>query len=296
MTPWQQGNLSRIQQQLDWLRQQPDGVILKRDKSDTCPDNLVIIKQQGQIVLYFAELSPGKKPKFSGIMSRIELDDPLNLAGIYAQAMLLTLAIVPDPQRVYMLGFAGGRVPMVLHHYYPHLQIDGSELNPELPIIAQRFFALPDDPRLNVHVGDGRAHLQQAPNGHYDIILIDCFTGAGEHPLPLATREFYQICQRALTANGVVATNLVETDPQFKSKARTFWHSFQHCYDFTDDGAHVLFGSPVPLPDIETLKQKAQQLQHQQQWPFSLQKRAAQTRSHLKRSFRAKVLMDANLA
>lgn len=272
-------HFSAWRQRLARLHDKPDGTLLAKS---TTNGGILLVKHGTQIRLYFADRSPlerGGDVRLSGVMSRIDLDDPLNLLGVYTQAMMLALAWVPRPRRVYMLGFGGGRVPMVLQHHLPDVVIDGSELDADVLDIARGYFGVVFDERMNVVVGDGRAHLAGMPDGTaYDVLLIDCYTGGGHHPLELSTAEFYALCKSRLSAGGVVATNLVGSDPRRWEKADWFRSSFRHTADFESDGAHVLFGTDGERLTRDELIRRAEALKREHGFHFPLVKRARQVR------------------
>jgi peptide deformylase len=247
---WYARNLSQVFRRMNGLSKKPDSVLFRRR---TREKNTFIIKDGFQIQLYFATSDlDTTEIRLSGIMSRIDVRDPLVLLGIYTQAMMLSLVWKTDPAKIYMLGFGGGRIPLIFYHYFPEVIIDGAELDPDVIEYATRYFGIRLDERLKVTPTDGRAHLAGMPGDlRYDIILIDCYTGTGDHPYQLSTVDFYEICKSHLTANGVVATNLIENDPLFEAKRDTFQSSFEYTYDFTHDGAHVFFGTSNLISEEE---------------------------------------------
>lgn len=254
------------------LLDKPDGTLLQT----STPHNgdVLVVKHDTQIRLFFADSS-----KLSGVMSRVDLLDPLNLLGVYTQAMVLALAWVPRPRRLYMLGFGGGRIPMVLRHHLPDLAVDGCELDPAILDIARDYFGAVFDERMNVVAGDGREHLDNMPDGTaYDVVLVDCYAGGGHHPLELATPEFYELCKSRLSPAGVVATNLVGSDPRCAEKIEWFRASFRHPADWQEHGAHVLFGTDGdPLTRAELVR-RAENLKREHGFHFPLVKRARQVR------------------
>ena len=178
---WQAANEAAILRRLEPLRRLGDG-LLQRFCEDT--ERGILVKDGAQVQLYFIDRASSiANPVYSGIMSRVDLDDPLNLLGTYTQAMTLALVWNPHPRRIHIMGFGGGRIAQVLHHHLPEVIIDGSELNGYVLELAQQFFGVTLDHRLQVHVGDGRALLERRHDAAgYDMIMVDCFIGAGDHP------------------------------------------------------------------------------------------------------------------
>ncbi|WP_203414774.1 polyamine aminopropyltransferase [Entomobacter blattae] len=101
----------------------------------------------------------------------------------------------------------GGVLRRVLQHSTVKkadmVEIDGEviEISKKyLPTIAGQAWS---DPRANVIVGDGVAHVKQAGNGVYDVIIVDSTDpiGVGE---VLFTDEFYENCARILSEYGLI--------------------------------------------------------------------------------------------
>ena len=61
-----------------------------------------------------------------------------------------------------------------------------------------------DDPRVNIHVGDGSLFIQEHPES-YDIIIVDSTDPAGPGE-PLFGEAFYAGLKRALRPGGAIAT------------------------------------------------------------------------------------------
>jgi peptide deformylase len=285
---WQMKHLDDLYARLAWLTEEPPGPLLAKVSEH---NGMLVVKEGSQIRLHFVDrwrlidrdaflkrLAQGKEVNLSGIMSRIDLNDPMNLLGVYTQAMMLTLAWQPNPRHVYMLGFGGGRIPMVLRHHFPEVTITASELDADVVDVARKYFGMAPDDRVRVTVGDGLRHLADMPAGTaFDILLVDSYSGGGQHPVALSTREFYALCKSRLTPGGVVATNLIESDPKFADKVDWFRSSFTHMYDFAHLGAHVLFGTDGAALTRQELVARAQSLQCEHAFHFPLAERAKAT-------------------
>jgi spermidine synthase len=90
---------------------------------------------------------------------------------------------------------------------FPDVQLDVVELDPTVVDVAHRYFALPRDERLRVHVDDGRRFLAERAD-RYDAIVIDAFF-ADAIPFHLVTREFLELARTRLTPGGIVVTNVI---------------------------------------------------------------------------------------
>ncbi len=264
--PWFAENLAAIRERLREAEAAPPGLIFVQNKANY---RVLVFKTDSQIRLYFANPAGSiDEANMSGIMSRIDVEAPLRLLGAYTQVMMLALIWNVRPRRAYMLGFGGARVPLVLHHYFPDLLIESTELDSTVVSLAHRFFGIAHDPRLRVFIEDGRRFLEVlGADVRYDMIFVDCYTGAGHHPFALSTTEFYDHCKAHLSTNGVVVTNLVENDPLFRRKVDTFSLSFRHVMRYGVDGVNVFFGSDVAVPPAEA-RARAERIYEASPFPF----------------------------
>src|SRR5262245_36920231 len=165
---WQQANLAAIAARLAWLRHQPDGLV--HDERSPM-HHIQIVKHMRQVHFYFRDPNSGA---LAGPMSRIDLDRPLYLLAEYTQAAMLALLWRPEPERVCIIGLAGGRLSMILHHHLPRVVIDNVDVDPSVAEIAARYFGLAFDARQTLVIQDGRAFLAAARDP-YDTIVMDAF-------------------------------------------------------------------------------------------------------------------------
>ncbi len=84
----------------------------------------------------------------------------------------LPYGIIPPPARVLVLGAGGGMdVETALLHGARH--VDAVEIDPMIPVISNRFSSSAPyhDPRVTLHVDDGRAFLQRSQE-QYDLVAF----------------------------------------------------------------------------------------------------------------------------
>lgn len=268
MMTWKQQNLRSIQRNLAWLQHKPDGVLMTDVNGQ---DSIVVIKDNTEIQLFFVEHKTAQKDiTLSGVMSRIDIKRPLYLLAAYSQVMMLSLLFSENPKRLYMMGFGGGRSPMLFHHHFPDLQIDGSELDARVLDLNEMLFGLSPSERIHVAAQDGISHFAPIQKS-YDIILLDCFTGAGDQPTSITTPAFYELCRSKLHPQGVTVQYLIGSPNEIKHKTSQFNTSFPHSYYYSNDKTHVLFGLKAPPPPINKLIEKADAIaaEHQFSFPFS---------------------------
>jgi spermidine synthase len=141
------------------------------------------------------------------LQSAMTLKDPTGLRLIYSRYASLGLAFRPDAKKALIIGLGGGSIPKKYQKELPALEIDVAEIDPAVVEVAKKYFGLQEGNNLRVHTQDGRQFLART-NQRYDLILGDAYL-RDSIPFHLTTREFFQIADQKLTANGVVAINII---------------------------------------------------------------------------------------
>ena len=139
--------------------------------------------------------------------SSMFIDDPFETDIEYIGYLHTALAVKPDATRTLAIGLGGGSVVKRMWRDYPDMPIDAVELDPAVLQVAKRYFALPEDERIRVTIGDGRRFLEKSDDS-WDIILVDAYDDY-EVPPRLVTEEFMLLAHRHLTDGGVMAYNFI---------------------------------------------------------------------------------------
>lgn len=130
----------------------------------------------------------------------------------YLRAYDLVPAILPDAERVLLIGLGSGAAAMRLHELRPDLQIDVVEIDPKVVELAREWFGYRDsengNPRITTHVADGRSWLAAQDDARFDAIVLDTYF-ADSIPFHLTTREFLELTRERLADDGIVAANLI---------------------------------------------------------------------------------------
>jgi len=259
-----QRNLAAIAGRVAFLRDLPDGTIHERPDS---MHNLLIRKIGTRLELVFLG---GQSRE---VISDFDYANPLDLYADFTQVMTLGLLWKPEPSRVYVLGFGAGRVPMVLHHHFPKVRIESTDIDGDVVAAAHEFCGILPDERQQIFVEDGRRYLAgRGPDVQYDIIMVDAFRGVGYSPPLLATLEFYQTCKGHLVSNGVVVVNLMGYDYLIKEKIKALKVCFNavFCIPLPSDGTVVMFASDNDSLGRSELFERARVIakQHEFVFPF----------------------------
>lgn len=140
-------------------------------------------------------------------------EQPAHLRGASGEAL---------PPRIAAVGLGTGTLayyaapertdPGAAASPLPHLTF--YEIDPEVVRIAEntQFFTYIRDARsqgaqVDFVLGDARQELAKAPDGHYDLIILDAFSSDAV-PVHLLTREAFEMYFKKLAPGGIVASHI----------------------------------------------------------------------------------------
>jgi hypothetical protein len=113
------------------------------------------------------------------------------------------------PVRVAVVGLGAGTVACYLR---AEDSLDFYEIDPAVVKIAldpEKFnFVSGCKPDAKVIVGDARLTLADAPDGHYDLIVMDAFTSDAV-PVHLLTQEAVALYERKLAPGGIIGAHVM---------------------------------------------------------------------------------------
>jgi spermidine synthase len=129
------------------------------------------------------------------------------LTGDYWDGHLVLPAAAGEepPERIAILGNAGGTVARAFGHYFPATTVDAVEIDGELTELGRRFLDL-RNPRMEVFDEDARPWLR-ASDGGYDAIMVDAYRQP-YIPFYLTTEEFFTLTRERLVPGGVTIVNV----------------------------------------------------------------------------------------
>jgi spermidine synthase len=174
--------------------------------------------------------------------SSMYLDAPFDTDFEYPAYFHLALALNPRASRTLVIGLGGGTVVKRMWRDYPEMLLDVVELDPEVVEVAREYFALPEDERIRVHVGDGREFVEGTSDAFDDDRV----------PRPLTTEEFMRAVRGRLGEDGVVVYNLIgylrgDRDKPFRSLYRTLANVWREVWVFKVDEGVDSEGSNIIL-------------------------------------------------
>jgi spermidine synthase len=168
-----------------------------REAQDTRYHRLVVVDGAGSRYLRFD----------SSFQSGMYIGQPFRTRFAYTDYLQLGLAYNPSAKNVLVVGLGGASAPKRVWRDFGDVRLTVVELDPAVVETAYRWFALPHDERIDVHVDDGRRYLQRHDD-RYDVIMLDAFYADGV-PFHMTTLEFVELLRERLTPGGVVAVNVI---------------------------------------------------------------------------------------
>jgi len=254
----------------------------------------IFVYQNGSVMT----LNFGRRPPVN-IQSRINNKNLRQHMLEYTKVSFCSLCYNPEPKKMLVVGLGGGVIPREMRHYFPQLDIDIVEIDPEIPIVAKKYFQFREDENLKVHIDDGRIfikkqlRLDNVPK--YDIIVLDAFN-SDYIPFHLMTKEFLEQVKGVLADDGVVIANVFYSNRLFDAELKTFLAVFGRCQTFfcTDSGNAILV-SPGPNAPALTVKQateRARNLQQKKDFDFNMVAVARRLITDITPETKAKILTD----
>lgn len=153
-----------------------------------------------------------------------------------------------NPKKVLIIGGGdGGTVREVLKHEsvekvvmveIDEAVVEASKLH--LPSLAKEL----DNPKLELIIGDGIAYVKQAPEGEYDLVIVDSSDPVGPAE-GLFSVEFYGNCYRILNENGILVGQ--SESPRFHVKAfQELFHVYDQVFGKVKVWCYLTFISTYP--------------------------------------------------
>ncbi len=187
-------------------------------KIRTAHNKIDAVFENGQLLL---------QDEFDSLHSVIDVDNPHHLLMENLQMMMLSLLFHPQPQKILLLGIAGGSLIHFLRYHYPQASIDAVEIDAEMVELLSGSGWLPSaDEQLKYHLLDAFKFLRETDES-YDLILLDLFIDTLT-PSELLDAGVQKQIESSLSAPGIVACNLLFNDDR---DYHSIYKQWQALYD-----------------------------------------------------------------
>lgn len=155
---------------------------------------------------------------------------------------------VADGKDYLFVGLGGATGARLVHHLFPHVRLEGVEIDPKVVDVGRRFFGMGNIP-LSVTVADARVFLTRTRK-MYDFLMVDVYRDNRAIPPHLATREFFDLARSRLTSRGILLMN-VSVPPRAEALLEVIRNTLAAVFPFVYEvqgtaGSRLLFGFLEP--------------------------------------------------
>jgi spermidine synthase len=174
------------------------------------------------------------------VQSSLDLARPESLASSYARLMMLAMAQAGQTRRVLQIGVGAGSMAGYVVRNWPQTRVDAVELDPVAIELGTEHFNLRADPRLAIHIADGRAWLAASAE-RFDVVMLDAY----DHrtiPAALADASFFALVAEHLAAGGAVAQNAYRGGVDVAALRATMRRAFEQVDEYGLPENAVLLG------------------------------------------------------
>lgn len=192
--------------------------------------------------------------------ARVDVDDPTQLDIRYIRLFAdVAAGLPPGPLDALHIGGGGFTVPTYLAAVRPGTSSHVIEIDPGVVDIAEEHLGLETGPDLTVEVSDARTALPHLPDGAYDLVVGDAFSGQSV-PWHLTTVEVAEAVDRVLRDGGIYVLNVIDGgDSGFaRAELATLLEVFDHVQVILPGGEpptaprnQVMVASDRPIPDLD---------------------------------------------
>jgi spermidine synthase len=204
----------------------------------------------------------------------IYLNAPDSLLFEYSRISFISLAFLDrEPRNVLFVGLGAGAMPRYFNKYYPEANMDIVEIDPDIEMVARKYFYFKENERMKVHLNDGRLFIKRTQK-KYDIIFLDAYQN-DYIPFHLATMEFLKEVKSRLKEGGVVVSNVLSPfrNKFFDSMVVTYDKVFPQLYIFKGRRSNnfVFIATPKSgIRDKEDISSIAQKIQASKKMDINL--------------------------
>lgn len=186
----------------------------------------------------------------------------------YTRSLFASLLFTHPQERVLIVGLGGGGMVRFLNHAFPGVTVEAVEIDPVVVRVASVYFGTVPGPKTVIHTMDAFVYFAQEQGG-YDAIYMDAFlrppadSGLDEKTSRLKTGEFLERLGNHLRPGGVVAFNLIESDPGTPDDIASIRRAFSSTFLFDVPGSRnlvVIASREAPGPGPDELRKRAVKL------------------------------------
>jgi hypothetical protein len=160
---------------------------------------------------------------------RFNVDPVLNSNGV--QRAFLVTGLHPNPKNMLEIGLSTGSWAWVFSKLSLLEHLDIVEINPGylemIRVKGTPYTDLFSNPKVTIHIDDGRRWLQRNPDRQFDLIVMNTTYHFRAFSSALLSRQFLQMVKRHLRDGGVLYWNTTGSEDVVYTAAKSFKHVVQ---------------------------------------------------------------------
>lgn len=160
---------------------------------------------------------------------RLNTDPRLNSNRI--DRVILLAALKPRPKRILVIGLSGGAWVEVLRHLPGVEHLDVVEIQPlYLDLISSSpvVNALMRDPRVHIHIDDGRRWIKRYEDRKYDLVVMNTTFHWRAYITNLLSQEFLMLLQSRMSSGAILAFNSTGSPDALKTAGSVFSSAYRY--------------------------------------------------------------------
>jgi spermidine synthase len=171
------------------------------------------------------------------------INQPHLLQHEYTRAILLSLLLI-EPKHITVIGIGGGSLLTAFQQLVPDCKLVGVELRREVIRLAHKYFRLPKNENIKLHIGDGYQYLLEHEI-KTDIIAADMYLADGIDQQQLS-EQFIAAAHKRLNQGGWLVLNYWLDHKMEEHLANVLHDHFDQIYLCeTGGGNWVIFAGKV---------------------------------------------------
>jgi spermidine synthase len=171
-------------------------------------------------------------------MTSIDVDtNPNHLERLYMVALMM-----PRPKQVLFVGLSTGAWVRAMQGFPGVGRIDVVEINPAYVDLIRSYaqlLPLLQDPRVHIHIDDGRRWLRRNPLTRYDVIVQNTTFYWRANAGNLLSREYFSEVKKHLNPGGAVISNTTGSFDVLASTQAVFRYTYRY--------SNFVYASDQPL-------------------------------------------------
>ncbi|HEV8356020.1 MAG TPA: fused MFS/spermidine synthase [Gemmatimonadales bacterium] len=152
--------------------------------------------------------------------------DPVTDSNRITRAFMIA-GLHPNPEEVLEIGLSSGSWTWVVAAHAGVRTVDAVEINPGYLELIEHYpehRTILSNPKVRIHIDDGRRWLKRHPEARFDFILMNTSFHWSSNITNLLSREFLTLLRGHLKEGGVVYYNATGSDDVLRTAAAVFRH------------------------------------------------------------------------